>query len=241
MNAFTFLLLAVLPQSDWLSTVSIDEPPAKVVSQEADWISTVTPEEAAAPVPQPQVDDCKCECGCEDVAPIVIAHEQELQALRADVEALRQKLLTTKMTEPQDLSGILRDIAELKGRPAFTEAEIRAFAKDEIEKFHAQVKMPSGEVKTVQASSVQATVAGYSGVFEVPPGGVVTHINGQPVGRSNGWVRTVDRSTNRTVMAAGQVPGYSVRAMPVRSGVRFFAAPRSNSTCRIVNGVKVCN
>lgn len=231
-----FLLLAVLPQSDWLSTVSIDEPPAKVVSQEADWISTVTPE---APAPAPQVDDCKCEC--EDVAPIVIAHEQEIQALRADVEALRQKLLTTKMSAPQDLSPILRDIAELKSRPAFTEAEIRAFAKDEIEKFHAQVKLSSGEVKTVKAQSVQATVNGFSGTFEVPPGGVITHINGQPVNRSNGWVRTVDPVSNRTVSAVGQVPNYRVQMQPVRSGVRFFAAPRSNSTCRIVNGVQVCN
>lgn len=236
------LLLAVLPPqtSDWLSTVSVpdDAPPPKA---EADWIDVVSPE-----APKPDCDCKECNCGnvkgdVESLASITFAHEQEIAELKAAVEELRQKQLTTKAATPVDLSGILREIAELKARPAFTEEEIRSFAKDEIQKFHAEVKMKDGTVKTVEATGVQVSVNGYSGKFEVPPGGVVTAINGVPVSPSNGWTRVVNPATNRTSSVFGQTPNFNVRAVPSRSTVRFFASPRSNGTCRIVNGVKVCN
>lgn len=206
--------------------------------QQADWISTVTVPESSPP---PAVaEDCVCaNCDCEDLSAVVIAHEQEIADLKAAVEELRQKHLATKVTAPVDLSGILREIAELKARPAFTEAEIRAFAKDEIEKFHAEVKLKDGTTQKVEATDVKVSVNGFSGQFEVPPGGVITHINGVPVGSNNGWTRTVNPVTRQTTSVVGQTPRFNVRAVPRQGGVRFFAAPRG--TCQIVNGVQVCN
>lgn len=232
------ILLAFLAiqDTDWLSTVTVpEEPPA--VKAEADWIGTVSP---TAPAKD---DACKCDCekDIDALGVMAFAHEQEINDLKAAVEELRQKMLTTKSTEPVDLSGILREIAELKARPAFTESEIRAFAKEEIQKFHAEVKMPSGEVKKIEATDVKVTVNGYSGTFEVPPGGVVTSIDGKPVGSSNGWVRSVDPVTRRTTSMVGQTDNFNFRAVPQQNNVRFFALPRANSTCRIVNGVRVCN
>lgn len=217
MNTLIFALLCVV-QSDWISTVTVNEPVAEVAE--------------APPVR---------ECNCGDVSGILMAHEQDIQNLKAEIEELRKRQLTQKSFAPVDLTGIERKLAELQSRPAFTEQEIREFAKDEIKKFHATVRLPNGESKDIPASDMKVSVNGYAGTFDVPEGGVVTHINGVPVGQSNGWVRTVDPATNRTLSATGVVQDYTVRAVPsTRNRVRFFAAPQG-STCRIVNGVRICN
>lgn len=217
MNTLVFALLCVVQQSDWISTVTVDEP-----------VEQVAPEPVR-------------ECNCGDVDGVLMAHEADIQQLKIAVEELRQKQLATKSFPPVDLSGIERKLAELQSRPAFTEEEIREFARDEIKKWEATVKLPTGETKTVAASDVQVSVNGYAGTFDVPPGAVITAINGVPVGQRNGWTRTVEPTTRRTLSATGTVQDYTVRAVPAPRGrVRFFAAPQSG-TCRIVNGVQICN
>lgn len=205
-----------------------------ILAFQSDWISTVTvPEEKAPPAVE--------QSAIEDLARLAMAHEDEIRALRTDLEELRQKQLNTKVTAPVDLSGILRDIAELKSRPAFTEAEIREFAKDEIAKFHAEVKLKDGSTQKIEAKNVQMSVTGYSGTFDVPEGAVITSIDGVPVSSTNGWTRVVNRA-GRVSSVVGQTPNYNVRAVPLRNNsIRFFASPRSSGTCRIVNGVQVCN
>lgn len=149
-----------------------------------------------------------------------------------------------------NMSAVDAAIAELQARPHFTEDQIREFARDEAKKLVATVHMPDGTTKQVAAKGVvpvaenknnTVSIRGYAGTFDIPEGGYITHIDGQPV------VRTVLAATVEAsrvvgnVQVAGVTRSFSVHAARQgRNSIRFFAAPRA-TTCRIVNGVQVCN
>lgn len=166
----------------------------------------------------------------------------------ADAQAAASEARALRLSNTSELEAAIQ---ELRSRPAFTEEEIRAFAREEAQKLVATVKLPDGSTKEVKASDVvpvaeskgnTVSILGYAGTFDVPEGGYITHIDGKPVAAtrvvatSAPAVRIVGRVTS-----AGTTDDYQFQATRVGgSRVRFFATPRA-TTCRIVNGVRICN
>lgn len=119
-----------------------------------------------------------------------------------------------------------------------TREEVTGIVKEEVQKY-VKLTIKSGtEVKNVNVplvpteSSVlynSVAIPGYSGSFNVPVGGVVTHIDGVPVSRSYG------SSSTRTVYAGNSFAQFNRQVSPQR--VRI-SQPRG---CRMVNGVLQCN
>lgn len=126
-------------------------------------------------------------------------------------------------------------------RPAFTESEIREFAKDEIKKhLEAKVKMPDGTVKTVESSTCEVTVNGYEGTFKVPVGGKIVSVDGRPVSSSASM-----QTANGTVYM-GRTSDIQMQTVPMADYsqpqvIRFNSIPQSfgksmtrQGTCRNV-------
>lgn len=102
--------------------------------------------------------------------------------------------------------------------------EIRVVMREEIERVTVTVKSVTGEEKTVDMPVSQPLA---TKPMELQPGDVVVAIDGQPV--------TPFRYSRGVGYTA---PGYELRTLSTGGGL--MGAVRQ-STCRMVNGVKVCN
>lgn len=167
----------------------------------------------------------------------------EAKAAAADARVAASEARSLKAT---NMTSIDDEIRKLQERPAFTEEQIRGFAADEFKKITATVTLPDGTTKSIEAKNVtpvmeKQVVAGYAGTFDVPVGGYISSIDGQPVTRQSIPATGVAARVVGNVMNGAYTNAYNVHASRQASGpVRFFAAPRQG-TCSMVNGVKVCN
>lgn len=143
------------------------------------------------------------------------------------------------------VSNLQAEVDDIKNRPSFTEEQIRAFAKEEASKLVATVNMPDGTKKQVASKDVTPVmehhnVVGYSGSFDVPAGGWISEIDGQPVSRTFSPAPQQAIRVVGNVLSAARTQAYTIHAARQSEGtVRFFAKP-AQGTCRIVNGVKMC-
>jgi hypothetical protein len=176
----------------------------------------------------------------------VKAATEEAKAAASDATSAANE---ARALRTSNMSAVDAAIAELQSRPYFTEEQIREFAREEAKKLVATVQMPDGTSKQVVAKDVVPVaekkdnvvqITGYAGTFEVPEGGYISHIDGQPVARQQIVASAQAARIVGNVPVAGVTRSYSIHATRQGSGIRFFATPRA-TTCRIVNGVQVCN
>jgi hypothetical protein len=122
-------------------------------------------------------------------------------------------------------------VAELQSRKQWTEGEIRSLAKDEAEKLmKATVRGVDGSVREVGATSMQVSVAGYSGTFEVKPGERIVAVNGQPIVQRAAVSYRVHGEPVQAMMAT--TPSVQLQTMPQQRGVvRFWNLPTRNGQC----------
>lgn len=157
-------------------------------------------------------------------------------AKRANEAADRAESVVFSTSSP-DLSDILARITELEARPSFTEAEIRSFAKDEAQKLiEVRVSKSDGTTETRRVTATRSvTLPGYAGTFEVGPGEVVTHVDNRPVSTSyQTSPTTFSATTSEFILQSSPTPTRSSR-------ITFFPRLNSSRTCRMVNGIQICN
>lgn len=121
------------------------------------------------------------------------------------------------------------------------DTKIRKLAVEEYQKIQLTVKSSNGEkvVKEVVLSGKEVQVNGYSGGFMLNPGESLVAIDGVPV-RTQAYNDTnVVGATNNTIVNARGLPNNGFLLNIVRPPVQRFQ--QTLSTCRMVNGVKVCN
>lgn len=158
-------------------------------------------------------------------------------------EKAANKANAVKMPEPVKfdfdtearLKALEDAVSQLQARKEWTEGEIRTLAKDEAEKvMKATVKSPDGTVREVGASSMQVTVAGYSGTFEVKPGERIVAVNGQPIVQRAVMSQRVIVNDSPMMMQStlATTPTVQMQSVPQRQGVvRFWSLPRANNQC----------
>lgn len=165
----------------------------------------------------------------------------EIKAIGEQIKLDNESIKVTKMTlnDSQVLSFEERlATLEQDSLKYVTREEVTGIVKEEVQKYvkltiktGAKVEDVSVPLEPTKTSAVYNSVAipGYSGSFSVPVGGVITHIDGVPVGRSYGSsnVRTV-YSGNSFVQGYRQNNNWRIRV----------AQPTG---CRMVNGVLQCN
>jgi hypothetical protein len=219
--SFTMFQPMAFGQLDWMSKVIV---PVEEAQQGGDAEASI-------------VDEVRALVDRAEAAQILAQEAAELSVANAKL-AKEAAESTRTFASSSEIESLRQQLDELRGRPAFTEDEIREFAKDEIKKAsEAQVKMPDGSVKTIQADTFEATVAGYSGTFTVPVGGRIVSVDGQPLTQRAIYGESIIASTGHVTMQAAP----SFQASDSRGvKVRFWSLP-STSQCRMVNGVKVCN
>ncbi len=193
-----------------------------------DWISEVSvpvlPESADMPMPPSPLES------------LMQRMEQAIADAKAATEAA--KLVTAspmKFDFDADarLSALELAVEKLAARKEWTEGEIRTLAKGEAEKLmQATVKTPSGEVREVGASSMQVSVDGYSGTFEVKDGEKIIAVNGQPIVHRAVVSERVMVDSQPVVVQSMMATTQSVQmqSVPQRQGVVRFWSMR-NQQC----------
>lgn len=114
-----------------------------------------------------------------------------------------------------------------------TEEQVREIVRDEFAQL--TIKEADGKItkKTISVNEEKTST------FGLPEGAVITHINGVPVERSTYYSSTVKAPVTRYVS-----PSVEIRQYSRGRGIFGFLRPRvssSSGSCRIVNGVQVCN
>jgi hypothetical protein len=165
----------------------------------------------------------------------------EIKAIGEQIKLDNESSKVTKMTlnDSQVLSFEERlSTLEKDSLNYVTREEVTGIVKEEVQKY-VKLTIKSGtEVKNVnvplvptKSSVVYNSVAipGYSGSFDVPVGGVITHIDGVPVGRTYGSrdVKTI-YSGNSFLQGSRLGNGWRVQV----------AQPTG---CTMVNGIMQCN
>jgi hypothetical protein len=227
MFAFLLLTTATFAQDpDWLA--SVPPPAGKAVQAEVEEIDepevpAEAPVEVPAdvsegqPTPAPEAQSLIDELLAAAKEARDAAQEAREAAMVANTSVSVVKSFDTLTMD--DVNDAIR--AALADRPSFTEQEIRAFAKDEIKKYlEAQVRTSSGEVKTIKSNSLQMTVNGYEGTFEVKEGERIIAIDGKPVSNSKMRIQT----PQGTVFMASS-PDYFLKTDPIP--VQAFQAPQT--------------
>lgn len=103
----------------------------------------------------------------------------------------------------------------------------------EVERQLATLKIQMADGRTVEKPVEVSPTA--TTRFELKPGEIITHIDGVPVNGTGYYSPTVQAPVIRYVAPTTEVRQYT------RGGRVFgFLRPRAG-TCRIVNGVQVCN
>jgi hypothetical protein len=206
-------------------------------AQEPDWFSRVPIPTAEDVVEAPSDSESPTESPDAGLQQALAANLEQTMRLNDEMQKVVKEagdaIDRINSFEPVTMDQVRAEIQlALGNRPAFTEDEIREFARDEIKKYHATVKMPNGSLKTIEADSVEVTVAGESGTFLVPAGGVVVEVNGKPV---RGAGRVV---SGGSVQYMGVTEDLQLKTIPNaigQAGQRImFNAPLGRSTCRQV-------
>lgn len=190
-------------------------------------VEEVTPEpavelvqESASQAPEPSFDEVLDEL--RQAAVDLRKGQQELaEAARAHKEAAEQPMKTQ-----MPMGGV----CECKC-PSID--EIRNVIREELQTVKLTIR---DEACAVKEQEVKVSDTGKAKALELQPGDRVVAIDGQPV-----QPYTVPHKTTGELMDYYSHPSYEVLAYPQRGIVRGAIRARSNSTCRIVNGVQVCN
>jgi len=144
----------------------------------------------------------------------------KVDALAEQVSALSASLSAMKFPEPSTCNCQCPTIDE-----------IRSVVREEIDRVTITVKTVAGVEKKVEMPVSQPAAAK---VMELQPGERVVAINGVPVQPFNYRSEAYNAPITRY-----QTHAYEMRVL--NQGGRFFGAVRSSQTCRMVNGVQVCN
>lgn len=114
-----------------------------------------------------------------------------------------------------------------------TEEQVREIVRDEFAQL--TIKEADGKItkKSISVSDEKTST------FGLPEGAVITHINGVPVERTTYYSNTVKAPVTRYTS-----PSVEIRQYSRGRGIFGFLRPRvsaSSGSCRVVNGVQVCN
>lgn len=202
-------------------------------------------EPAVEPVVEPNLDPF-------DISDLVIQDDSkdrldEMRKLAEEIKAIGEQIKldnesskVTKMTlnDAQVLSFEERlSTLERDSIRYVTREEVTGIVKEEVQKYVKLTIKSGSKVENVSVPLVptktavvynSVSIPGYSGSFDVPVGGVITHIDGVPVNRSY--------SSNSRTVYAGNSFAQSYRQSSSQR-VRI-SQPRG---CRMVNGVLQCN
>lgn len=176
----------------------------------------------------------------EPVTPEVDPLEERIAALEANM---------TKTVENIDgivesLGGITKALKTLVEKPVASAIpgqcecncecpgidEIRQVVREEIDRVTVTLKNDKGETKQVELPLTKTQPI----VSELQPGDRVVAIDGQPV------IPFTYGETKQGSVTQYTTPRYDMRVLNSNNG-GYFGAVRATNTCRMVNGVKVCN
>lgn len=155
---------------------------------------------------------------------------EEIKKIADEIKASQVVKMTFEDSKVTDLEKRVIDL-ETKSLTFLTKEQVEEIVKVEVEKV-VKVTMKLGNTtiekevplnmteKAVVYNSVN--IPGYSGSFNVPEGAYISHIDGVPV----------NRSTVLNGKSMNYSNGYLMQGVANRVKI---------SSCRIVNGLKVCN
>lgn len=174
---------------------------------------------------------------------------EEIRSIAAKVQSDADRAKQAADEAEKNSEGMKSYIPPVSDVQPLTEARVIELIDQRIKELNIECKcVTTGKTEVRKVS----TVIDGRGVaaFNVPPGAVLTGYQDVNTGK---WV-TVNRSQMKTIATSTDgkpVVGYSTQtteyreiasplSQPVRAAIRFGASP-IKGTCRMVNGVKVCN